>query len=230
MTLKNLAMAAVLVALPAASPADTASTPSAAGRLERIPGQPFCSAALIAPQIVLTAAHCVPKHLEEKDKISLRFRPGGARKNGGLAVDKVAVHPLYLLFALPEALRLRFDMALARLTDPRAAAGIEPLPVGPEAVVGETLYVVSWRTGLRPRQRACKVIEGIEGLVTLACEVRPGESGAPVLRKQADGSLELVAVISSRTSVLNQPVAQASNVAGRLEPLEQALEAAARHP
>jgi len=122
--------------------------------------------------------------------------------------------------------RLRFDIAIARLEAPVPAARATPIPPGPEAQIGETLYIVSWRRdgSTKPRQRACKVIEGATGLVTLACAVKGGESGAPVLRKTKDG-LELVAIISSKSKQLDQPIAQASDVALRLPPLMDLIEA-----
>ncbi len=79
---------------------------------------------------------------------------------------------------------------------------------------------MSWRKDETeaPRQRKCQVIAGVEGLVTLGCAVLGGESGAPVLRETDDG-LELVAIISSRTRQFFRPVAQASDVRLRLQPL-----------
>jgi len=59
--------------------------------------------------------------------------------------------------------------------------------------------------------------------VTLACEVQGGESGAPVLRKVDDG-LELVAVVSSRSRLGNQPVALASNIRLRVPPMVDLLD------
>ncbi len=76
-----------------------------------------------------------------------------------------------------------------------------------------------------PRQRACEVVDGIEGLVTVACAVAGGESGAPLLRKIQAG-LELVAVLSSSSSQGQQPVGLASDVALRLPPLQSAVNAA----
>ncbi len=95
-----------------------------------------------------------------------------------------------------------------------------PFTIGDEALPGEDLVIVSWRRdqSVRPRQRACPVISGVTGLVTLGCRVQGGESGAPVVRRTATG-VELVAVISSRWQILEQPVAQASDVRLRLQPL-----------
>lgn len=115
-------------------------------------------------------------------------------------------------------------MALFELTDAVPEDVASPLSVGPEARVGETLYLISWRRfqPAPPRQRACEVIDGPSNLVTVACAVSGGESGAPLVRKTEAG-LELVAVLSSRFKLGEQPVGLASNVTSRLPPLFDAI-------
>lgn len=212
---------AFVLLLLASSPA-LASQIGAVGRVEHINSDGGCSAVLVAPDIVLSAAHCIsPK------KTNFAFRPGDGQINRvrhGLI--EVFQHPMYQVMRERILWRLRFDIAIARLEAPVPAARATPIPPGPEAQIGETLYIVSWRRdgSTKPRQRACKVIEGATGLVTLACAVKGGESGAPVLRKTKDG-LELVAIISSKSKQLDQPIAQASDVALRLPPLMDLIEA-----
>lgn len=204
------------VALPA-----SATQIGAVGRLESTVGNGSCSAVLVAPDIVLSAAHCV-----NPDKITWAFRPGDGQINRVRhGVTRAFHHPMYEVTQDRVLWKLRFDLAIARLEAPVPPARATPIPPGPEAQVGETLYVVSWRRdgSTKPRQRACKVIGGATGLVTLACRVQGGESGAPVLRK-TDSGLELVAIISSRSTLLDQPIAQASDVALRLPPLMDLIE------
>lgn len=199
-----------------------ASQIGAVGRVENTASAGGCSAILVAPDLVLSAAHCI-----SHDSTTFAFRPGDGKINRVRhALIKVFQHPMYQVMKDRLLWRLRFDIAIARLEAPVPAARATPIPPGPEAQVGETLYIVSWRRDgtTKPRQRACKVIEGVTGLVTLACAVQGGESGAPVLRKTENG-LELVAIISSRSQQLDQPIAQASDVALRLPPLLDLIEA-----
>ena len=190
---------------------------SGVGRIEFETGG-SCSAVLIEPDVVATAAHCAGK-----DPASgVVFRPSDLRGGRLFPVERFVRHPLYNSSARIEW-QYRFDIAVAKLTEPVPATRAQPLPLGEDAETGERVFVVSWRGGDdRLRQRACSVIDGIPGLVTLGCEVRGGESGAPVIRKTDDG-LEIVAIISSRTRLLEQPVAQASNVRLRIPPLLNAL-------
>ena len=193
----------------------------AVGRLESTVSDGGCSGVLVAPDLVLSAAHCI-----DTDRKKFAFRPGDGQVNRVRhALTQVFQHPIYEITKDRMLWRLRFDLAIARLEAPVPVARATPIPPGPEAQIGETLFIVSWRNDgtTKPRQRACKVIEGIRGLVTLACKVQGGESGAPVLRKTENG-LELVAIISSRAMQNNQPIAQASNVAQRLQPLLDLIE------
>ncbi|MEO1024223.1 MAG: trypsin-like serine protease [Pseudomonadota bacterium] len=190
---------------------------SGVGRIEYKSGG-TCSAVLIAPDIIATAAHCVRK------SASSVFRPSDKRGGRLFPVEQFLQHPLYDTSARIEW-QYRFDIAVGKLAEPVPTARAQPLPLGEDAEIGEKLFIVSWRgADDRLRQRACPVITGIPGLVTLGCEVRGGESGAPVLRKTSDG-LEVIAIISSRTRLLEQPVAQASNVRLRIPPLLKELAA-----
>ena len=191
-----------------ATNAHAEGTPSATGRLETRTGS--CSGALIAPDIVVTAAHCV----DEGDTGNLIFRPNSNVRRIFPTTQAVR-HPLY---NNDGPWRFRFDFALVQLIRPVSSDLATPFALGPEAELDERLFLLSWRRNEEPRQRRCPVIPGIRGLVTLACDVRGGESGAPVLRK-TDTGLELVAIISSRGTQIRQPVAQASNLRNRLTPM-----------
>ena len=190
---------------------------AAAGRIDFLHTGGSCSGVLVAPRVVATAAHCTPEASEAE--LSVSFQPAapiGARK-----VVTGIRHPLYDPGSHREDWKLRFDIGVVTLADEIADDQIQTFSIGDDAMPGETLFIVSWRKpdGPRPRQRACPVLSvGIRGLVTLGCAVVGGESGAPVLRKTEAG-LELVAIISSRSRLLEQPIAQATNVRLRLPPL-----------
>lgn len=189
---------------------------SAAGRLENRNGS--CSAALVAPDLVVTAAHCI-----QEGKVENRvFRPSSDLIRM-YPVERAVHHPLYKRDGL---WKFRFDFALVKLITPVPPEIALPFPVGREAEPDEALFLLSWRWEEEPRQRRCPVVKGINGLVTLACRVQGGESGAPVIRKTDEG-LELVAVVSSKSIQLQQPIAQASNLRNRLQPLLDRLEEAA---
>lgn len=214
--LRCLLLVLMLAAPAGADPLD------AAGRLENPDTGGGCSAVLVEPDVVLTAAHCVPVDGVTNSQV---FRLGDALNHPPTALTARAIHPLYGEATSRTEWRFRFDLAAVRLAEPVPPEVATPIEPGPEARVGERLFLLSWkdRTRPRPRQRACEVIPGIRGLITLACDVRSGESGAPVVRKTDDG-VELVGIVSSRSRQFNQPTAQASNVWIRLAPLLDILE------
>lgn len=185
---------------------------ASAGRIEFSGQTGSCSAVLIRPDVIATAAHCAG------ESGNVFFHPGDGIGGTAYVVKRFLNHPLYDSATSRIDWRLRFDIAIGELAEPVPSDRATPIEMGDDAMVGERLFLISWRGGDRPRQRICQVIDGIAGLVTLGCAVRGGESGAPVMRK-TDTGLELVAIISSRGRQLDQPVAQASNVRLRLPPL-----------
>lgn len=188
----------------------------AAGRIEN-DGGGGCSASLVRPDVIVTAAHCV----KEDDGAGYTFRLGSDVDSDPIRVQRVVVHPHYTSFQNQRLLRLRFDIAVAQLATPVDPATAQPFDIGPEAQAGEGLFLASWRgiSRTRPRTRRCVVIDGaVPSVVTLGCVVRGGESGGPVLRLR-EGGVELVAVINSRSSQGDRSVALAANAQTRIQPL-----------
>lgn len=194
----------------------------ASGRIESVGSLGTCSATLIEPDLIVTAAHCLATSEAVDGK---GFRTGNGPEAPLYPLARSARHPLYDPDDPDPTRRYRFDIAAARLAEPVPDWVASPLPPGGEAVPGERLFIVSWRRGEgpRPRQRACSVIEALRGLVSLSCEVRGGESGAGVLRA-SDNGLQLVAVLSSRTTFMGHPIALASNVRLRIQPILDLLD------
>lgn len=189
---------------------------AASGRIENSSTGGTCSAALIAADIIVTAAHCV----REDGNQEVRFRSSVSGSEPVL-VERFVVHPFYQDFISQRFRRLRFDIAVGRLAEPLTETSALPFALGDVARPGEGLFLASWRaqSGPRPRLRRCLVIEGqVPGVVTLGCRVRGGESGAPVLRLTADG-VELVAIVNSTARLQGRDVALAADVRLRIDPL-----------
>ncbi|MEM9428043.1 MAG: trypsin-like peptidase domain-containing protein [Pseudomonadota bacterium] len=179
------------------------------GRLETGPDT-HCTAVLVTPRHILTAAHCVSSdgavfRLGAEDAFAVRARDVRraavlTREDvGGDVMDQVAV-----------------DLALLELVRPLREPGVAPLLVSTEEA--SALMILSYDTAPRPCVRG----EGPEGILLLECEVTPGMSGAPVVAETASGT-EIVAIVSAMARRDGRAVTLAVPVGTHLEALTQRL-------
>jgi protease YdgD len=177
--------------------------PTAAVGLILKDGVGTCTGSLIAPDLVVTAAHCAEGIAPGSEPARLRFRTGAYP---GLApverpAARLVLHPLYPAPGEEAGVERRtgYDLALLRLAEPVPAASATPLVVTRAAVVEHRLLIATYRggQGARARERTCPVIEASDGMIRMGCDVRPGESGAPVIQR-GEGGLVLVGVLSAR--------------------------------
>lgn len=211
-----------LAALTAGPAAGNGPAPpmAAAGVLER-DGRTDCSAVLVAPARILTAAHCVTgKTLEaEGGSNSILFRTGAYPGHPSLerAAIRVMVHPMYLAAEVVAANVRSADIALLALETPIPPESVAPLVPGLPVGIEESVLVASYPGGQgdRARERRCPVLLADATLARLSCIVIPGESGAPVVRLTENGP-ELAGLVVATSRAGHQPYALTVQIEARL--------------
>ena len=156
-------------------------------------GSSFCTAVVIAPDVLITAAHCVkpPAQL-------LAFWPGG-RLEDMPAARHVAIHPLYRADA-PKTRERSIDLALVQLTE-KLPARFVPITIdyAPQIAVGTPFTISGFglatekdaKTGgtllsaaLVTREPLSKLLIWAKGARNGATGGCTGDSGGPFLSQE----------------------------------------------
>ncbi len=171
--------------------------------LLNIAGRATCTGVLIQNDLVLTAAHCLydnDKGVRTEPRL-IEFRAGWrdgaaiARRFGKSAI----IHPDYVQSTRASGDKIRNDVALLRLASPIQPTHANPFQADKGVRAGNQVSVVSYGAGRNnapSRQRSCNVLEAVNGLVVMSCDVVPGSSGAPVFALR-NGRQRIVSLVSA---------------------------------
>ena len=154
-----------------------------------------CTAALIAPDLVLTAAHCV-----NPSQGGLVFSPGWrvGQRNPSIAIARTLRHPDYGGIG---NLAFENDIAIAVLSVP--VTGVTPLALAHTSgaeIYGKTIALLGYHAGAQGGLSGsfdCPLGPGRGRLMGVECPVRGGNSGSPLLIK-SEGEWRIIGVAAAR--------------------------------
>ncbi|MBO9476422.1 trypsin-like serine protease [Shimia sp. R11_0] len=175
----------------------------AIGRLDAA-GNGFCTAALIAPDQVLTAAHCVfdaNGRLLPADQIMFRAGYVEGQSLTERQVNRIVVDAGYQDSADGKisTRMIPHDVALLRLASPISSSEADPFAIHVDPQEGEKVSVLSYGRGRSEHlswQRDCSILERGWGILTFDCNVTFGSSGAPVFVRYGN-RVRILSVVSA---------------------------------
>ena len=213
MRLAGIAAGAALWATPALAQdrlhglqtADDAAGWEAVGRLD-IDGKGFCTGALIAPDLVLTAAHCLFDRETGAPVDAVAHRvPGGAPQRAGAGLPRRARAPCRIPTTAstptPAPPRAATTSPSLELDQPIRSTQVVPFETAAAVHDGGRGRRRLLRRRTAPRspslQDVCGVLGEEAGVLVMDCDVDFGSSGAPVFQIEG-GVARIVSVVSAK--------------------------------
>ena len=192
----------ILLAVMLAGQGGAQDAPLAVGQISYgetlVPGAAICTGALVMPDLVLTAGHCLRG--SQGAPASVRFAAGFADGRSPTVRQGAEV----ILSGAKVSKDRANDVALLRLQMPIAIDLVAALPVADLALARwvDGFTLIAYRRDapdLSLRRDDCTLLTTLPGILALSCPVVSGNSGAPVLAW--DGTdWQIVAVIVASSS------------------------------
>lgn len=163
-----------------------------------------CTGTLVAPDMVLTAAHCVPLRALRPDAAEIvHFMAGWFREDylAHRTAAAIHIHPDYRRETGTVG-TLHADLALLVLSEPVPAEVVTPMPMAPMPGFADTIEIIAYsnrRPGAMERTGPCTGFAAGADTLAMTCPAESGNSGSPVLWNGPEG-WSIVAVTVARNT------------------------------
>lgn len=184
----------------------------------------FCTGTLIAPDLVLTAAHCFFDGAGNRtDDAEIEFLAGWqhGRASAYRGAKRSVIHPDYAYKGRGNVDKVASDLALIQLDQPIRNPSIRPFNTAVEVARGQKVQVVSYakhRENAPSIQETCNVLARDPGVYVTSCDVDFGSSGAPIFAIQ-NGEPVILSVVSAKAEWRAQKVSLGVGLDQRLSTL-----------